>query len=140
MLVFSIVVGAPGKSTQIPQYIADDFYSYLHEEHVSSEPDASVRILCTQPRRVAAQGMARRVAEEYKTRLGDLVGFRVGSREGSINDSKKTSDRTVIEFVTEGLLLHRMAKFPSFLKRYDCVSDKVHVVLLRAPQKLKEFA
>ena len=128
--VLSHSSSVPGKSTQIPQYIADDFYSYLQEEHASSTLDTTVRILCTQPRRVAAQRLAGRVAAEYLTNLGDMVGFRVGSRGRSQDDCVKISDKTVIEFVTEGLLLHKIANSSTFLKRYDCVSAKARGIPL----------
>lgn len=128
--VLSHSLSVPGKSTQIPQYIADDFYSYLQEEHASFTLDPTVRVLCTQPRRVAAQRLASRVAEEYQTKLGDMVGFRVGSRGRPQDDCVKISDKTVIEFVTEGLLLHRIANSSTFLKPYDCVSARARGITL----------
>jgi ATP-dependent RNA helicase DHX8/PRP22 len=88
---------ASGKSTQIPQYIADDFYSYRGEVD-----DLPVRICCTQPRRLAAQLLAERVATEYKTSVGNLVGFKVGSRGRAKEDCVKIGKNTIIEFVTEG--------------------------------------
>ena len=48
-----------GKSTQVPQYLADD----LH--HVLDCAEKFPKIACTQPRRVAATGIANRVALEY---------------------------------------------------------------------------
>lgn len=112
-----------GKSTQVPQYIADDFYSYRDEE----ELDEPIRLCCTQPRRVAAEKVASRVATEYKTDLGNLVGFRVGSRGRSKEDCNKTSNGTVIEFVTEGLLLFNLARSPTFIEKYDgIIIDEMH--------------
>jgi HrpA-like RNA helicase len=88
-----------GKSTQIPQYIVDDFYSYRGEVGLDDRP---VRICCTQPRRLATQLLARRVAIDYKTAIGDLVGFKVGSRGRAKADCFKVGPNTTIEFVTEG--------------------------------------
>ena len=56
------------------------------------------RIACTQPRRVAATSIARRVAKELETELGDLVGYRIRFAE-------KTSPRTLVQFMTDGMLL-----------------------------------
>ncbi|CAB9502970.1 splicing factor ATP-dependent RNA helicase [Seminavis robusta] len=117
-----------GKSTQVPQYIADDFYSYRGTGTETGD-DPPVRICCTQPRRVAAQKLASRVAQEYMTNLGELglVGFQVGSRGRSREECVKTSEQTVIEFVTEGKLLFNLARSPDFIQRYDCVIiDEMH--------------
>jgi len=51
-----------GKTTQIPQYI--------YENH----PHMKGMIACTQPRRVAAISVAKRVAEEMSQELGKTVG------------------------------------------------------------------
>lgn len=56
-----------GKTTQIPQYILDHAWS-------NKQP---CRILCTQPRRIAAIMVATRVAEERGEALGKTVGYRV---------------------------------------------------------------
>jgi len=112
-----------GKSTQLPQYIVDDFYAHTH---IYQEQRDFFRICCTQPRRLAAQGVAARVAEEYMTSLGDMVGFRVGKR-GNVCDSQKVSKNTRIEFVTEGLLLHQLTKSAENIKNYDCIIiDEAH--------------
>lgn len=56
-----------GKTTQIPQYILNDYA--MHRENAT--------ILCTQPRRLAVCSMAKRVAEERKTELGNEVGYQI---------------------------------------------------------------
>jgi ATP-dependent helicase HrpA len=91
VLLFSSRV--TGKSTQIPQYIADDFYSYRGELGLDDRP---VRVCCTQPRRLAAQLLADRVATEYKTSVGDLVGFKVGRRGQAKEDCGKIGKNTRI--------------------------------------------
>ncbi len=63
-----IVVEAPtgsGKSTQIPQFLADS----------GLFGDREIYVL--QPRRLAARMLAHRVAEERNGRLGDEVGYQV---------------------------------------------------------------
>ena len=61
------------------------------------------------------------------TKVGELVGFQVGSKGRSRDECVKTSENTAIEFVTEGLLLFRMARSKEFLSQYDCVIiDEMH--------------
>lgn len=59
-----IVIGetGSGKTTQITQYLAEAGYTVRG------------KIGCTQPRRVAAMSVAKRVAEEFGCRLGQEVG------------------------------------------------------------------
>ncbi len=52
----------------------------------------------TQPRRIAARSVATRIAEELKTELGDLVGYKV-----RFND--QISDNTMVKLMTDGILL-----------------------------------
>eukprot|EP00978_Attheya_sp_CCMP212_P026187 scaffold85671_cov54-Attheya_sp.AAC.5 len=115
-----------GKSTQLPQYIiADDFYT--HTPILPNDQRHFVRICCTQPRRLAAQGVAKRVADEYLTSLGKLVGFRVGKRGSGTAESQKVCEITKIEFVTEGLLLYQLTKSPQKLSNYNCIIvDEAH--------------
>ena len=60
-----VVIGetGSGKTTQMTQYIAESGYT------------SRGRIGCTQPRRVAAMSVAKRVAEEFGCRLGEEVGY-----------------------------------------------------------------
>lgn len=82
-----------GKTTQIPQF--------LHEAGYTRRG----RIGCTQPRRVAAMSVAKRVSEEMGTRLGQEVGY-------SIRFEDCTSDRTVIKYMTDGMLLREFMTEP----------------------------
>ena len=52
-----------GKSTQVPQYIF--------------EKNKDSKILITQPRRIAAISIAKRLSYEMKSKLGDLIGYQV---------------------------------------------------------------
>ena len=67
-----VVLSGPtgcGKSTQVPQYILD--------QH--AEQKKTVNIVVTQPRKLAASSMARRVCNERGWVLGGLVGYQVGA-------------------------------------------------------------
>lgn len=113
-----------GKSTQLPQYIADNFYTHSGNE---SSNWTCARVCCTQPRRVAAQRVASRVAAEYQTKLGDMVGYRVGLWGNNVEEARKVSARTRIEFVMEGWLLYHLTRSPSSIANYDCIIvDEAH--------------
>ena len=82
-----ILVGdtGSGKTTQIVQYLAEDGFA------------DTGRIGCTQPRRVAAMSVAKRVSEEVGCRLGQEVGY-------TIRFEDCTSPETRIKFMTDGML------------------------------------
>jgi HrpA-like RNA helicase len=69
-----------------------------------SEPPKQM-IACTQPRRVAAMSVAARVADEVGCRLGDEVGY-------TIRFEDKTSERTLLKYMTDGMLLREFATAP----------------------------
>ena len=73
------------------------------------------RIACTQPRRVAASSVARRVAEELNVPLGREVGCK-------IRFADQTSADTVIKFMTDGMLLAELQADPA-LRDYDTIID-----------------
>lgn len=105
-----IIVGetGSGKTTQLPQYLMEAGYTKNGK-----------KIGCTQPRRVAAMSVAARVAEEYGTKLGQEVGY-------SIRFEDCTSDRTVIKYMTDGMLLREFLTEPD-LGGYSClIIDEAH--------------
>lgn len=61
-----------GKSTQVPQYILDNWLDNFHKDG-----NEHVEIVCTQPRRISAIGVADRVAEERVEKTGQVVGYQV---------------------------------------------------------------
>lgn len=83
-----------GKSTQAVQFILDDLIERRLGEHCN--------IICTQPRRISALGLADRVADERCSRVGQEVGYVIRG------DSKSKRGVTKITFVTTGVLLRRM--------------------------------
>jgi pre-mRNA-splicing factor ATP-dependent RNA helicase DHX38/PRP16 len=79
-----IIVGetGSGKTTQLTQYLHEDGYSKFG------------MIGCTQPRRVAAMSVAKRVSDEMGTKLGQEIGY-------AIRFEDCTSDKTVIKYMTD---------------------------------------
>ena len=57
-----------GKTTQVPKYIYEESKIFGRE----------VNIICTQPRRIAAINIAKRVAQEIGETVGDTIGYHVG--------------------------------------------------------------
>jgi len=106
-----LIVQAPtgsGKSTQIPQMLLN---------HGLAGEKGEVVVL--QPRRLAARMLAKRVAEEVGTNLGDIVGYQ-------IRLESRVSAKTRIRFVTEGILLRQMS-FDATLRGVSAVVfDEFH--------------
>ncbi|WP_040670177.1 ATP-dependent RNA helicase HrpA, partial [Rhodanobacter fulvus] len=96
-----------GKTTQLPKLCL-----------AAGRGEAGM-IGCTQPRRLAARSVARRVAEELGTPVGDIVGFQV-----RFND--QVSERSLIKFMTDGILLAETQGDP-WLSAYDTlIIDEAH--------------
>ncbi|CAK7236254.1 DEAH-box RNA helicase prp16 [Sporothrix eucalyptigena] len=104
-----IVVGetGSGKTTQLTQFLYEDGYGNVG------------MIGCTQPRRVAAMSVAKRVSEEMEVKLGSTVGY-------AIRFEDCTSKDTVIKYMTDGVLLRESLNEPD-LDRYSCIiMDEAH--------------
>jgi ATP-dependent RNA helicase DHX8/PRP22 len=104
-----IVVGetGSGKTTQLTQYLAEAGFA---EDGI---------IGCTQPRRVAAMSVAKRVAEEVGCKLGEEVGYNV-----RFDDC--TSPATKIKYMTDGMLQREILMDPD-MGRYSCIMlDEAH--------------
>ncbi|ORY66025.1 P-loop containing nucleoside triphosphate hydrolase protein [Pseudomassariella vexata] len=104
-----IVVGetGSGKTTQLTQFLYEDGYGNRG------------MIGCTQPRRVAAMSVAKRVSEEMEVKLGSTVGY-------AIRFEDCTSKDTVIKYMTDGVLLRESLNEPD-LDRYSCIiMDEAH--------------
>jgi len=118
-----------GKSTQVPQFLIDELWCRPHSVTITQhEVTETVRvggcIAVTEPRRVAAITLARRVAEEMGTPLGSSS---PASKVGySVRFDNSTSPSTRIKFLTEGMLLQEMLRDP-WLRQYSAVIvDEVH--------------
>lgn len=104
-----IVVGdtGSGKTTQLTQYLAEAGFAN------------NGMIGCTQPRRVAAMSVAKRVAEEVGCQLGQEVGY-------AIRFEDCTSAATKIKYMTDGMLEREVLMDPE-LKRYSVIMlDEAH--------------
>lgn len=74
---------------------------------------------CTQPRRIAATAMARRLSREMHCTCGKEVGSQVRFED-------HTSADTVLKFMTDGILLAELRNDPDF-RKYDClIIDEAH--------------
>jgi pre-mRNA-splicing factor ATP-dependent RNA helicase DHX16 len=93
-----------GKTTQIPQYLIETGFG---------------AVACTQPRRVAAMSVAARVAEEMGVKLGAEVGY-------SIRFEDCTSDKTVIKYMTDGMLLREFLSEPDLARYNVIIVDEAH--------------
>ncbi|RHN56732.1 putative RNA helicase [Medicago truncatula] len=105
-----VIVGetGSGKTTQIPQY--------LHEAGYTKD---GRMIACTQPRRVAAMSVAARVSQEMGVKLGHEVGY-------SIRFEDCTSEKTIVKYMTDGMLLREFLTQPE-LDSYSVVMvDEAH--------------
>ncbi|EXJ78632.1 adenosinetriphosphatase [Capronia coronata CBS 617.96] len=104
-----IVVGdtGSGKTTQLTQYLAEAGYAN------------NGMIGCTQPRRVAAMSVAKRVSEEVGCELGKEVGY-------TIRFEDRTSPETRIKYMTDGMLQREILLDPD-IKRYSVIMlDEAH--------------
>lgn len=97
-----------GKTTQIPQYLLEDGYT-----------KGGMKIGCTQPRRVAAMSVAARVAQEMSVKLGNEVGY-------SIRFEDCTSERTVLKYMTDGMLLREFLTEPDLASYSVIIIDEAH--------------
>ncbi|XP_015070107.1 pre-mRNA-splicing factor ATP-dependent RNA helicase DEAH1-like isoform X2 [Solanum pennellii] len=104
-----VIVGetGSGKTTQIPQY--------LHEAGYSKRG----KIGCTQPRRVAAMSVAARVSQEMGVKLGHEVGY-------SIRFEDCTSEKTILKYMTDGMLLREFLGEPDLASYSVIMVDEAH--------------
>jgi ATP-dependent RNA helicase DHR2 len=120
-----------GKSTQVPQFVIDEPWCQRREiEQSKKEKKRGAKkisvggcIAITQPRRVAAITLARRVAAEMGTPLGKDQHSQVGY---SVRFDNSTSASTRIKFLTEGMLLQEMLRDPSLREYSAVIVDEVH--------------
>ncbi|KAI1950908.1 putative ATP-dependent RNA helicase ucp12 [Ophidiomyces ophidiicola] len=102
-----------GKSTQSVQFLLDDL--------ICRGLGSVANIVCTQPRRISALGLADRVSAERCSTVGDEVGYIIRG------DSKFRQGLTKITFMTTGVLLRRMQVGGDSLE--ESLADITHVVV-----------
>ena len=90
------------------QYLAEAGYA-----------DKGLKIGCTQPRRVAAMSVAKRVAEEVGCRLGQEVGY-------TIRFEDCTSPETKIKYMTDGMLQRECLVDPDMSNYSVLMLDEAH--------------
>jgi pre-mRNA-splicing factor ATP-dependent RNA helicase DHX15/PRP43 len=93
-----------GKTTQVPQFLLEAGFK---------------GVAVTQPRRVAAMSVAKRVADELDVVLGEEVGY-------SIRFEENSSPKTLVKYMTDGMLLREAIGDP-LMKRYSVIIlDEAH--------------
>lgn len=98
-----------GKTTQIPQFLTN----------MTIPGSTGKMVACTQPRRVAAMSIAKRVAEEMDVELGQQVGY-------TIRFEDVTCGSTKLRFLTDGMLLQHAMSDP-LLSNYSVILlDEAH--------------
>ena len=94
-----------GKSTQLSQIL---YSTNLYKS-----------IIITQPRRIGAVSLSRRVAKEMNTNLGDIVGYQIRFNDYS-------SSNTKIKYVTDGILLRELLNNDHKIKYDVIILDEAH--------------
>ncbi|OAA67678.1 DEAD-like helicase [Cordyceps fumosorosea ARSEF 2679] len=108
-----VICGATGsgKTTQVPQFLYEAGYG-------AADSKTPGMVGVTQPRRVAAVSMSRRVAEElgdHSSRVAYQIRF-----EGSVDD------KTAVKFMTDGILLREIAQDITLKKYSAIIIDEAH--------------
>jgi len=125
-----IVLGetGSGKTTQIPQFVHERLSKVMMNDRNDNRNNRNsgngrteMMVAVTQPRRVAAVSVAKRVSQEIGGggKLGELVGY-------GIRFDDCSSDQTRIKFFTDGMLLREALNDP-LLSRYGAILvDEAH--------------
>lgn len=97
-----------GKTTQVPQFLVEAGYA-----------SNNLQVCCTQPRRVAAISVARRVAQEMDVELGKQVGY-------TVRFDDMTCRATLLRYVTDGMLLREAMTDNDFSSYSVIILDEAH--------------
>jgi len=97
-----------GKSTQLAQYIMEGIIK-----------PGNMKVICTQPRKLAAISLANRIAEEQFQKIGEQVGYWVGMK-------RCCNEKTMLLLMTDQMLLNHCLENPQ-LNGVSCVIiDEAH--------------
>ncbi len=96
-----------GKTTQIPKFCLD------------AGRGIDGKIGCSQPRRIAATTVSRRIAQELGERLGQSVGYKIRFQD-------KTSPDAYIKIMTDGILLAETQNDPDLFEYDTIIIDEAH--------------
>ena len=104
-----------GKTTQLPKIALA-----MGRGKANAKPGEKPRLIGhTQPRRIAASSVAKRIAEELKTPLGEVVGYKVRFQD-------RLSKNASVKLMTDGILLAETQTDP-LLQAYDTIIiDEAH--------------
>ncbi|CAK0808001.1 unnamed protein product [Prorocentrum cordatum] len=108
VIVIDAATGS-GKSTLVPICLAEQ----------CAELGRDCRIVVTQPRKLAAKGLAKRVSQQCGTQVGNFVGYRVGGN--------REDKGCKVVYVTAGHMLEALVHNPQHLQTFShLVLDEVH--------------
>jgi len=96
-----------GKTTQLPKMCLE------------AGRGVGAKVACTQPRRVAALSVSRRIAEEMGATWGKEVGCKIRFRD-------QTAPETLIKMMTDGMLLAEIQNDPDLLEYDTIIVDEAH--------------
>lgn len=106
-----------GKTTQLPKIALAMGRGKCN--YPAGTPGGGKLIAHTQPRRIAASSVAKRIAQELNTPLGEVVGFKVRFQD-------KLSQNASVKLMTDGILLAETQSDP-LLQAYDTIIiDEAH--------------
>lgn len=110
-----------GKTTQLPQYLYEGGWckKKFEDNKDGGNSNGELIIGCTQPRRVAAMSVAKRVSDEMGCKLGNEVGY-------NIRFEDCTSERTIIKYMTDGMLLREFLGEPDLASYCVMMLDEAH--------------
>ncbi|KAI6223008.1 RNA helicase [Aphelenchoides fujianensis] len=116
-----------GKTTQTPQWCTE------YVKHRAKQGQRMM-VACTQPRRVAAMSVAARVAEEMDVQLGAEVGY-------SIRFEDCVSDKTILKYLTDGMLLREAMNSPLLENYGEVVKNRpdIKIVIMSATLDAGKF-
>ncbi|KAL0275312.1 UNVERIFIED_CONTAM: hypothetical protein PYX00_003200 [Menopon gallinae] len=102
-----------GKTTQIVQYVLDDY--------ILNKKGSLCSIVCTQPRRITTITVAERVAAERVEEIGETVGYQI-----RLENHKTPREKGCINFMTTGVLINWLGNRPILDNISHLFVDEVH--------------